>query len=304
MLLQNSRGRGPYLLQIHICTSAYKELARGSDFTSSSTRRVVYALQCSPMVPVTLFTEALTELFGLGPDHNVRVLDIGCGQGELVEALRAEGYDAVGTDLAPTLGKEAPPYVVPIRVETTWKGSYKLLDGYKVPFEDGSFAAVVSVSTLEHVQNKQVFFSEIHRLLRAGGATVHAFPSRYYLPAEPHSYVPLVPMLWPNVPDWWFALWAMLGIRNEFQREESWREVVRHNARYSRDSLSYWPLTRYHQLLATTGFRDVRNQFEFSVKHSTGGYARLMRNPAMFALARALPFVQQLRNLFLTAIKV
>jgi SAM-dependent methyltransferase len=225
--------------------------------------------------------------------------------GYLVQALRTIGYDAYGVDLTTTLGEKPAPHLVPIRVQTTRNASnsYRVVDRYELPFVDRSFAAVVSSSTLEHIQDKETFFSEIHRVLTSGGATVHVFPSRYYFPCDPHSNVPLVPMLWPHVPRWWFWLWAMLGVRNDYQQDKPWRTIVQGNADYCRDALSYWPLSRYDRLLTSIGFRNVRNQFEFSVRNSPGGFATLMRRPAMLAVARLLPIVQQLRNVLLTAAK-
>ena len=63
---------------------------------------------------------------------------------------------------------------------------------------------------------------------------MHLYPSKWYLPSEPHIYVPLVNVFWPRCPRWWLALWARLGVRNEHQGHMGWKEVVDINVRYLR----------------------------------------------------------------------
>lgn len=79
-----------------------------------------------------------------------RVLDVGCGDGGLVECLAASGFDAVGVD------PQAPlrPRLIQERVEQV--GSI------------GRFDVVCAVMTLHHVQLDPVL-AAIVRLLRPGG---------------------------------------------------------------------------------------------------------------------------------------
>ena len=79
-----------------------------------------------------------------------RVLDVGCGDGGLVERLAACGFDAVGVD------PQAPrrPRLMQERVEQVG--------------EIGRFDAVCAVMTLHHVELDPVL-AAIVRLLRPGG---------------------------------------------------------------------------------------------------------------------------------------
>jgi SAM-dependent methyltransferase len=79
-----------------------------------------------------------------------RVLDVGCGDGGLVECLAARGFDAVGVD------PQAPsrPRLIQERVEQV--------------ASIGRFDVVCSVMTLHHVQLEPVL-AAIARLLRPGG---------------------------------------------------------------------------------------------------------------------------------------
>lgn len=210
----------------------------------------------------------IRDVTGLAAAPQVKVLDFGCGAGELVSELCAIGYDAYGCDmpteahgsadlLGPRLGK--------IRLEP-----------YRLPFPDALFDVVVSTSVFEHAKNKAECFREIHRVLRRGGYSIHIFPAKWYLPVEPHLGVPLLNHLWPHCPRWWLALWAQLGVRTDWQRGWSWRAVLEANAGFCTDHLSYWPQHRYRDLSYDV-FGNYAAPMDLYLRHSYGRFARLLR---------------------------
>ena len=197
------------------------------------------------------------------PVADLRILDLGCGQGALVEKLCALGLDAEGCDFSNQLGSA--------------ERLHPIEEPYRLPFVDEAFDLVVSTSVLEHiVGDLEVCFREVARVLRPGGAAMHIYPGKWYLPTEPHIYVPLVNWFWPRVPRWWLALWALLGIRNEFQGSSPWRDVVAQNERYCREGLSYYTTRRYRDLSRRT-FRRVFWPMDFYIENADGGVARLGR---------------------------
>jgi SAM-dependent methyltransferase len=188
--------------------------------------------------------QQLAELFeGLAHDLGAKfdvVLDFGCGAGRLVEALSERGATAYGCDIASYL---APDLTVPAE-----RFAQLEFDPYRFPYPDNFFDAVISTSVLEHAQNTAEVFSEIRRVLKPGGLSLHLFPARWYLPSENHIHVPLANFFWPRVPLWWLKLWAHLGVRNEFQRGKPAAEVARLNARFCRDNLIYLSTAEYDRL--------------------------------------------------------
>ncbi|MEM1262486.1 MAG: methyltransferase domain-containing protein [Pseudomonadota bacterium] len=112
----------------------------------------------------------IVSLLNLEEQSNLHVLDIGCGQGSLLNHLagvmgptaKLIGIDSTDRPLA--IARESFPSLE-FRKE-------KFID--RLSFEDNSFDLVVSVDTLECIPNKSVFLSEIFRVLKPGGTVLCA----------------------------------------------------------------------------------------------------------------------------------
>jgi SAM-dependent methyltransferase len=132
------------------------------------------------------------------------------------------------------------------------------------------------VSVMEHAKNKAECFREIYRVLRPGGYALHLFPGKWYLPVEPHLFVPLVNYMLPRVPRIWLYLSALVGVRNHHQAGMNWREAAQWAIHYCENRLDYRP-TPYYEQLATKIFGNYLWPMEYFTEHSSGGYARLVR---------------------------
>lgn len=226
------------------------------------------------------FHAAIREIGRINCPKNVKVLDLGCGSGKLVNSLVSLGYDAYGCDIDPNSGSYSLYQVADRLLSIS-------LEPYRLPYEDGSFKIILSTSVLEHAQNKEEMFREIYRLLEPGGISMHLFPAKWYLPVEPHIFVPLVNFLWPHCPKWWFQLWALLGIRNRFQYNKSWKEVAELNYQFCISGLSYYSNARLRDMSLNI-FGNFYMPTEFYVTNSPG-FAELFRMiPLKFFLGRLM----------------
>jgi SAM-dependent methyltransferase len=101
-----------------------------------------------------------------------RILEVGCGWGELGEWLAREtGAEVVATDLS--------PHMVSLARERGLGAS--IADVQALPFADGAFDVVVAAWMLYHVPDLDRGLAEIARVLRPAGRLVAATNSVWHL---------------------------------------------------------------------------------------------------------------------------
>jgi SAM-dependent methyltransferase len=91
-----------------------------------------------------------------------RVLDLGCGRGDSVDAFRAQdpAVEWVGLDQAHSREVDA---------RTRADARFETFDGVSIPFDDGSFDVVYCKQVMEHVRHPASLLAEVGRVLRDGG---------------------------------------------------------------------------------------------------------------------------------------
>lgn len=163
----------------------------------------------------------------LGPESTI--LDFGCGSGRHVYEYLDSGYSNVfGFDNRNTVALRDPNDIRRFRFDQEDRMS-------AIPFPDSYFDFVFSYSVFEHVLDQELAFREIYRVLKPGGASLHNFPSKWR-PIEPHIFVPFGGAFRSYG---YYLFWAALGIRNQFQKGLTFREVARRNHRYGQTGLHY-----------------------------------------------------------------
>lgn len=106
-----------------------------------------------------------------------RVLDVGCGQGRLLELIRdrcPEVTELVGCDISPKLCDLARARVPSARVSVC---NAERLDGYPDAYFDTTFI----IGALEHVSDHIATLRAIRRVTRPGGTVVVVVPNRRWL---------------------------------------------------------------------------------------------------------------------------
>jgi SAM-dependent methyltransferase len=105
-----------------------------------------------------------------------RVLDWGCGFGQVTALLRERDIDAVPFDYREDLSE---PAVGPLERFPEIEAHFSP-EPVALPFETGSFDTVLSCGVLEHVQDPDASLDEIRRVLKPGGTFyVTNLPNRY-----------------------------------------------------------------------------------------------------------------------------
>ena len=97
-----------------------------------------------------------------------RVLDVGCGAGRILSALRDDVRKCgVDTDIEAVIYTRA-------RVRAGW---YALADARQLPFADETFDAVISSMVIEHEPDEKPLLAEMARVLRPEGIALVVTPN-------------------------------------------------------------------------------------------------------------------------------
>jgi len=117
---------------------------------------------------VDLVREAVSSV-----QRTPRLLDLGCGQGHITEAIRQalHSADVTGLDYSISAIDYAHAHFPEI--------DFAVGDAYESPYAQGFFDVVVCNNLWEHVPDPLLLLSRIKRILRPGGHIVLSTPSRY-----------------------------------------------------------------------------------------------------------------------------
>jgi len=115
-------------------------------------------------------------------------LDIGCGDNSILSAYRSADREIWGTDLVVHPHLQSPEWF------------RKLGTRGQIPFPDATFDVVTCISVLEHVEDGEMFFREVSRVLKPSGFFIgHSISGTHYvtwirrlLDFLPHSAIQLI----------------------------------------------------------------------------------------------------------------
>jgi len=98
----------------------------------------------------------------LAPQQGERILDLGCGDGQLTARISPSGAKVIGLDASPQMAAAARARGIEVE-----EGNAESL-----PFADASSDAVFSNAALHWVRDQEAMLAEVHRVLKPGGRFV------------------------------------------------------------------------------------------------------------------------------------
>lgn len=111
--------------------------------------------------PIFFFKMKQIDVFFNSVPKTYKILDLGCGEGNIVEKYRKLGYNIIGLDL-----NYSSDFVK--------KGDIR-----HTPFEDGEFDIILCLDVLEHLNfsDQDPALKEIHRILKTDGTALLSLPN-------------------------------------------------------------------------------------------------------------------------------
>ncbi len=111
------------------------------------------------------------------------VLDIACGEGYGSNYLAGKAKRVIGIDRDGSVIDNAKNKYIKDNLE------FSCQDARSLNYESARFELICSFQTLEHIEDRDAFLSELRRLLKEGGTLVISTPN--IKDASPHSLLPL-----------------------------------------------------------------------------------------------------------------
>lgn len=252
-----------------------------------------------------------------GSDLNrpLRVLDVGCGNGELIAyfsaalsvlqpgcTLEMHGLDVADSSVQTSGFFARTRETLAARVpEVEWEQRLTLVTSRaRWPYPDGYFDFIVSNQVLEHVADHDVLFGEIRRTLRDGGFSVHLFPLIHYI-QEGHIYIPLAHRIRRyGLLRSYIALMSRLGFGAYRAHQRKYGMTIQQYAEEHADYLTF--MTNYmtaRQLLAATKRNGLRADFRYTTSFYTAKLRAIFRRPQRLLYSEPRPWRDALAFLLL-----
>lgn len=129
--------------------------------------------------------------------NNKKILDLGCGEGNLVRTLARQAKEVVGTDIAENRLKIAKK-----KSREFANVSYLTADlDERLPFKNNSFDIVFMIGVLEYVLDPYHTLQEVKRVLKPNGIFIFEVPNLAFLPERFKLLVGILPS-WPDATGW------------------------------------------------------------------------------------------------------
>ena len=117
-----------------------------------------------------------------------KILDVGCGNGNLFEMLPDEKYELTGVDFSENM-------IIEAKDKCNDKASFLVADAEKLPFDNDTFDIIVCNASFHHYIHPDIVLAEMQRVLKEGGKLLIGDP---YVPTLVRPMMNLLTKFSPN----------------------------------------------------------------------------------------------------------
>lgn len=155
-------------------------------------------------------------------NNSGKLIDIGCGRGDMLKAFANVGMDVIGSDVSPAASKHCEPH--PVVLANLEQDSVSILESMGI--ESESLGFVFSKSLIEHLNNPLPVLEAAHELLKPGGVAVIMTPSWVHTKWGPFylDYTHVTPFTAPSLKDAMrFAGFKNVNVQHFYQLPFVWK---------------------------------------------------------------------------------
>ena len=185
---------------------------------------------------------------------HLRILEIGSGLGSFVMACGELGYSCEGIEPSDNALDTSRKIAAKLNVELSIEKAF----AEELPFADGSFDIVVSLSVMEHVRNVEKAFSEAFRALKNRGAFYFSAASSLCPHQDEIRFFPFFSW-YPDNVKLTIMHWALI-------HKPSWIEHAETPA------INWFTPKKANRLLKEAGFGVVYDRWNLLVRQRAGPF--------------------------------
>jgi 2-polyprenyl-3-methyl-5-hydroxy-6-metoxy-1,4-benzoquinol methylase len=207
-----------------------------------------------------------------------KILEVGCGRGEFLTAMKARGYDIIGVE--PDIYKHGlikeNAKSAGVQVEAV------LSPGEKLPFDSETFDFIYCNNVIEHCKDPLLLLEESSRVLKPQGLMYFTVINRFAF-RDPHYHL--------NFLNW---LPRRLAEKYIILRRRSKKFINPTESRNQLTEMHYFTFNGFKKIVQKMGF-EVEDLKEYKLRHPELISAS---NKKKVGLMRAFSFVYPLARLF------
>jgi len=183
-----------------------------------------------------------------------KILDLGCGMGGLLIALRRKGFNVTGLD-----------FNIDYCEITKLRGKRYNLDievinakAEKIPIEDHSFDLIICKDVLEHVQSPKELLRESKRILKQNGQLLISVTNRFSY-VDPHYHIR-------------FIDWFPIKIGDFILRKASKKDISNFQDNQALSQMHYYTIKSFEKLVRKINFASYFNLTERKINNKHEWY--------------------------------
>ena len=207
-----------------------------------------------------------------------KILDLGCGGGEFLTAMKSKGYDIMGIEPNPY------KYEAVKRSEKEYRVKVKVIraSGEEMPFKSAIFDFIYCNNVLEHCQNPCQLLKESYRVLKPAGQVYLTVINRFGF-RDTHYHLKFLN---------WMPRW--LGEKYIILRGKSKHSIHKTESRNKLSEMHYFTFNGFKKIADKIGF-ETQDLKEYKIYHPE---LISVQKKKTVDLVRAIPLIYYLARLF------